>query len=87
MSENVVNKGSEYGLATSRATNWRTAKGLQLSEIENCLAYIVVCACVCTLFLNVITRTVAHVDYCLSRMPSCAYTHDPVSRIKSAKQI
>ena len=43
----VCQKAIEHVHATRRATIWRTARGLQLSDIENCVVYIVVCACVC----------------------------------------
>ena len=37
--------------------------------------------------VKLITRTVFHVDYCLSTKPSSAHAHDSISRIKNAKQI
>ena len=38
MSEKTVNKASEHVHAARRATNQRTAMGLQLSEIETYVA-------------------------------------------------
>ena len=88
MYENFVNKPSKHVHATRHATNWHTARGLQLSEIENCVAKIVcshVCIKYCCKALLQEQLPTWIIVYQQSHQVRTPLT--PFPRIRSAKQI